>query len=153
MEEKDISLEPIMPISVAAKRVDVTPSTLRMYEREGLIIPHKTEGGTRLFSERDVEWLQCIRDQIEINKLNISGLRRLLAMIPCWEIKNCSEDERNTCDAYQSHDNLCWNMDVQSDTCKDDDCRICPAYLMAPKVEVLKKHLHISLNNISKEDE
>ncbi len=152
MENNNTLLEPMMPISVAAKRVDVTASTLRMYEREGLIIPHKTEGGTRLYSEWDVAWLQCIRDRIEINKLNIAGLRRLLAMIPCWEVKNCSGEEQKSCQAYLSNDNLCWNMDIQSDACKDEDCRICPAYLMALKVDELKNHLSISLSNISKDN-
>jgi len=42
-------------ISVVAQRYNIHPQTLRLYEREGLLKPSRTEGNTRLYSEEDLE--------------------------------------------------------------------------------------------------
>ena len=42
-------------ISVVAQKYDIHPQTLRLYEREGLLKPSRTEGNTRLYSEQDLE--------------------------------------------------------------------------------------------------
>ena len=47
--------QPVYNISVAAELVGVHPRTLRIYEETGLIIPARTEGNTRLFSNADIE--------------------------------------------------------------------------------------------------
>ena len=44
---------PIYPIRTAAKMLGISIPTLRMYEKEGLIIPHKTDGNQRIYSEDD----------------------------------------------------------------------------------------------------
>ena len=44
-------------ISVVAEQFDIHPQTLRMYEREGLLKPSRTEGNTRMFTEADMERL------------------------------------------------------------------------------------------------
>jgi len=47
-------------ISVVARRFEVHPQTLRLYEREGLVKPSRTQGNTRLYSEQDLERLEFI---------------------------------------------------------------------------------------------
>jgi hypothetical protein len=52
---------PIYMISVAADLVGMHPQTLRIYEQKGLVRPQRTPGGTRLYSEADVERLRIIQ--------------------------------------------------------------------------------------------
>ena len=47
-------------ISVVAELYEVHPQTLRLYEREGLIKPSRSEGNTRLFTETDLEELEVV---------------------------------------------------------------------------------------------
>ncbi len=65
-------------ISVAAELADLHPQTLRAYEREGLITPARTQGGTRRYSERDVERLRFIKTLTQDQGLNIAGVRVVL---------------------------------------------------------------------------
>ncbi|MEX2486915.1 MAG: helix-turn-helix transcriptional regulator [Nitriliruptoraceae bacterium] len=69
---------PVYVISVAADLADLHPQTLRAYEREGLITPARTQGGTRRYSERDVERLRFIRTLTQEQGLNIAGVRVVL---------------------------------------------------------------------------
>ena len=69
-----------------AHRLDISVETLRLYEREGLILPNKLDSGHRRFTEEDIEWLICIQRQIHENKLNFAGIRYLLSLLPCWDI-------------------------------------------------------------------
>lgn len=89
---------PIYPIGVAAKLLDVHPRTLRIYEAEGLISPaHK--GTRRMFSLNDIKWISCLRSMIHDQGISIPGLKRLLALAPCWEIADCPNDVHETCEA------------------------------------------------------
>jgi MerR family transcriptional regulator/heat shock protein HspR len=66
-------------ISVAAELAGVHPQTLRVYERRGLLDPIRTQGGSRRFSERDLERLRQI--QLLTNQgLNLEGVRRVLEL-------------------------------------------------------------------------
>ena len=53
--------EPIFPISAAAKLLNISVHTLRMYERNGLFVPFKKLTHQRLFSKSDIERIECIR--------------------------------------------------------------------------------------------
>jgi MerR family transcriptional regulator/heat shock protein HspR len=66
-------------ISVAAELAGVHPQTLRIYERKGLLEPARTEGGSRRYSEDDIELLRRIQDLTE-QGLNLAGVKRVLAM-------------------------------------------------------------------------
>jgi len=102
--------EPIISIGVAAKKLGVSPESLRLYEREGLVIPYRTSTGRRLFSQKDLEWIDCFRTQIIENKMNFAGIRILLALLPCWDLKPCSEVERKNCPAYFHSNTVCWTV-------------------------------------------
>ncbi len=119
---------PVYTIGVAAELVGVSVHTLRMYENEGLIIPERTQSQRRLYSQVDIERLQCIRVMIEERGFNLAGIRGMMSMAPCWEIKGCSESDRSSCEAYQSALEPCWMVKVKSQACQDDDCADCPVY-------------------------
>src|SRR5438270_14040669 len=65
-------------ISVAAELVGMHPQTLRIYEQKGLVRPGRTKGGTRLYSERDLERLKLIQRLTTELGLNLAGVQRVL---------------------------------------------------------------------------
>lgn len=71
---------PVYVISVAADLSELHPQTLRAYEREGLLTPSRTAGGTRRYSRRDVERLRFIRTLTQDEGLNLAGVRVVLEM-------------------------------------------------------------------------
>ncbi|HET7487369.1 MAG TPA: helix-turn-helix transcriptional regulator [Acidimicrobiales bacterium] len=66
-------------ISVAAELAGVHPQTLRIYERKGLVEPVRTVGGSRRYSDRDIERLRRIQDLTNAG-LNLEGVRRVMAL-------------------------------------------------------------------------
>ena len=66
-------------ISVAAELAGVHPQTLRVYERRGLVDPLRTGGGSRRYSERDLERLRRIQD-LTAEGLNLEGVRKVLVL-------------------------------------------------------------------------
>jgi MerR family transcriptional regulator/heat shock protein HspR len=66
-------------ISVAASLVGNAPQNLRLYEARGLVTPARSEGGTRLYSEDDLERLREISDLLE-DGLNLAGIHMVLGL-------------------------------------------------------------------------
>jgi MerR family transcriptional regulator/heat shock protein HspR len=66
-------------ISVAAELAGVHPQTLRIYERKGLIEPFRTPGGTRRYSDEDLERLGLIQE-LTADGVNLEGVRRILVL-------------------------------------------------------------------------
>ncbi|AUI51344.1 MerR family transcriptional regulator [Arthrobacter crystallopoietes] len=66
-------------ISVAADLVGVGQQTLRLYERKGLVEPERTEGGTRRYSENDVERMRRIGELVD-DGLNLAGVDKVLRL-------------------------------------------------------------------------
>ncbi|HJQ92209.1 MAG TPA: helix-turn-helix transcriptional regulator [Acidimicrobiia bacterium] len=69
----------VFVISVAAELAGMHPQTLRIYERKGLLEPARTPGGTRRYSQEDIERLQLIQE-LTSQGLNLEGVRRVLAL-------------------------------------------------------------------------
>jgi MerR family transcriptional regulator/heat shock protein HspR len=69
----------LFSISVAAELAGLHPQTLRIYEREGLLQPVRSAGGTRQYSRNDVLRLQEIC-ALTSEGMNISGIRRVLQL-------------------------------------------------------------------------
>jgi len=67
-------------ISVAAELVGMHPQTLRIYETKGLVRPQRTPGGTRLYSEADVERLRIIQRLTSELGLNLAGVELVLRL-------------------------------------------------------------------------
>ena len=66
-------------ISVAAELAGVHPQTLRIYERKGLVDPARTQGGSRRYSDEDIDRLRRIQDLTNAG-LNLEGVRRVIAL-------------------------------------------------------------------------
>jgi MerR family transcriptional regulator/heat shock protein HspR len=66
-------------ISVAADLAGVHPQTLRIYERKGLIEPARTQGGSRRYSDRDIELLQRIQE-LTNEGVSLIGVRKILEL-------------------------------------------------------------------------
>ncbi len=69
----------VFAISVAAEMVSMEIQNLRVYERRGLLEPHRTAGGTRLYSADDIDRLHRIRDLLA-EGLNLAGIARVIAL-------------------------------------------------------------------------
>ncbi len=67
-------------ISVAAELVGMHPQTLRLYEAKGLVRPARTPGGTRLYSDADVERLRLIQRLTTELGLNLAGVEHVLRL-------------------------------------------------------------------------
>ncbi|MBJ7243569.1 MAG: MerR family transcriptional regulator [Solirubrobacteraceae bacterium] len=70
----------VFMISVAAELAEMHPQTLRMYEQRGLISPHRSPKGTRLYSQTDVDRLRRIQEMTTELGLNLAGVERVLAL-------------------------------------------------------------------------
>jgi len=67
-------------ISVVAKSYGIHPQTLRLYEREGLLKPSRTEGNTRLYSDDDLKQLEVILNLTRDLGVNLAGVEIVLNM-------------------------------------------------------------------------
>src|ERR1700747_2903931 len=66
-------------ISVAAELAGVHPQTLRIYERKGLVDPARTGGGSRRYSEGDIDRLRRI-NELTAGGLNLEGVKRVIEL-------------------------------------------------------------------------
>ena len=67
-------------ISAVAEMYDIHPQTLRLYEREGLLTPSRSEGNTRLYTDEDLERLEFILNLARDLGVNIAGIAIVLQM-------------------------------------------------------------------------
>jgi len=67
-------------ISAVAQQFDIHPQTLRLYEREGLLKPSRTEGNTRLYTDDDLERLEIILALTRDMGVNLAGVDIVLNM-------------------------------------------------------------------------
>jgi len=66
-------------ISVAAELAGMHPQTLRIYERKGLVDPARTDGGSRRYSDADIQLLRRIQE-LTNEGLNLAGVKRVLEL-------------------------------------------------------------------------
>jgi len=67
-------------ISVAAELAGVHPQTLRIYERKGLVAPHRTSGNTRRYSDSDIALLRQIQDLTQEGGINLAGVKMIIEL-------------------------------------------------------------------------
>lgn len=67
-------------ISAVAERYEIHPQTLRLYEREGLLAPSRSEGNTRLYTDEDLERLEVILKLTRELGVNLAGVEIILNM-------------------------------------------------------------------------
>lgn len=67
-------------ISAVATKYDIHPQTLRLYEREGLLIPSRSKGNTRLYTDSDLARLEVILNLTREMGVNLAGIEVILNM-------------------------------------------------------------------------
>ena len=77
---------PIFTISVAAELLDCHPRTLRIYEEEGLVHPHR-RNNIRYYSQDDIEMIKQICELMDEWRLNLSGIKALFSAAERLHIK------------------------------------------------------------------
>lgn len=87
-------------IGVVAARYEIHPQTLRLYEREGLLLPSRTEGKTRLYSEDDLERLEFILSLTRDLGVNLAGVEVVLNLRD--RMAKMQEEMQHIMDAYES---------------------------------------------------
>jgi MerR family transcriptional regulator/heat shock protein HspR len=119
--------EPIYTPGVAAKKLGISTHTLRLYEAEGLIIPFRTDTGRRLYSDLDLEKVKNIREMIQVHGHNFEGIRRLIALAPCWKIRGCDKELWLKCSNNETRKRPCW---ASTSKCHNPEvpCRECQVY-------------------------
>lgn len=128
----------VYTIGEAADILGVSVPTLRLYEREGLILPLRKQSGHRLFKTQDLERIRCLRQTINGKKISIAGIRRLMSLIPCWKIRNCPDDVRDRCSAFANTESACWTVPGREGECRTANCRECPVYTRLSDCDSLK---------------
>jgi hypothetical protein len=84
----------VFGMSVAAELVGMDPQSLRLYERKGLIDPHRTAGGTRRYSSDDLERLRRIKDLLAAG-LNLAGIAMVLSLEADNDLLRSQADDRS----------------------------------------------------------
>lgn len=110
-----------------------------MYEREGLIVPFKTESNRRLYSGSDLERIRRIRKDINDNKIGINCLRAISSLIPCWDTINCSVQDRKNCKAFNEYYQPCWTYKHSKNICENIDCREYAVYKINSDIERIRE--------------
>src|SRR5664280_1465392 len=87
-------------ISAVAQKYNIHPQTLRLYEREGLLKPSRTEGNTRLYSEEDLEQLETILSLTRDLGVNLAGVEIVLNLRE--RMKNMQEEMQQFVETYES---------------------------------------------------
>ncbi|MBD8518964.1 MerR family transcriptional regulator [Plantibacter sp. CFBP 8804] len=85
---------PVYGIAVAAQLAGVPEASLRLFESKGLLTPSRTEGGTRRYSEDDIERLKRVTD-LRDNGVNLAGIARVL------DLEDINQGLRDQLDADQ----------------------------------------------------
>lgn len=120
--------KPVYTLSIASQLSGIPAHSIRQYIDKGLLVPFKLDSKRHLFSQNDINRLKNIHILIHEKGLNFAGIRALMAMIPCWAIRPCSENSRQSCNAYTGDSFPCWEASEKGRECKNADCRECNVY-------------------------
>jgi len=135
--------DPVMSIGVLAQKVGLSVSAVRRYENEGLIIAHRTESGHRLFSHEDIGRVRHIQRMIQDLGLNVEGIRRMQALLPCWNLHPCNAEARKNCPAPKADSQPCWMIKGRHCAPKGNECRRCVVYRYGSlSTQDIKRLLH-----------
>jgi MerR family transcriptional regulator/heat shock protein HspR len=115
-------------ISIVAKTYGIHPQTLRMYEREGLLKPSRTEGNTRLYAREDVERLEDILSLTRDLGVNLAGVDIILKMRE--QMEHMQQDVNELLKAFHQ---------VMVDTLEDGDVKYKNSLVkVSPKTQVIR---------------
>ena len=132
------STSPVYTLSTASSLSGIPIHSIRQYIDRGLIVPFTKESKRHLFSKVDIIRLKYINNLLNIGGLNIAGIRKLLALIPCWAIRKCKENDRKNCLAYSATEYPCWDASEKGISCRNANCRECEVYGVIERYPDLK---------------
>lgn len=72
---------PLFTISIAAKLLGSHPRTLMTYEKEELVVPHRTQGKRRLYSQKDLQSIAFLKFLTQKKGVNLAGVKLILEAI------------------------------------------------------------------------
>jgi MerR family transcriptional regulator/heat shock protein HspR len=127
----------LIKIGDVARHFRISVDLLRLYEREGLLIPVRSPGNTRYYTEKDYVWIGTILRLVRQARLNFAGIRHLLALLPCWKMKDCAQTKQ-TCAYVRDATAPCWMNRHCCDKASTRVCYDCEVYRSAPNCENLK---------------
>jgi Predicted transcriptional regulators len=136
-----VSTTPVYTLSTTATLSGIPVHSIRQYIDKGLIIPFKKESNRNLFSQVDILRLKYIHKLLVEGGLNIAGIRTLMAVIPCWAIRQCSDEEREKCQGFNSDAYPCWEASKKGTLCKNTNCRECEVYRIVENYPDVKSFL------------
>ncbi|MBI64332.1 MAG: MerR family transcriptional regulator [Chloroflexi bacterium] len=109
-DESYTYLRGVYVISVAAKMARMHPQTLRKYERVGVVIPNRTSGDQRLYSDMDVKRLQITKQLIDDYGLNLNGVSlilKILDVLNVWkDLLDKKRKNNNSTDLDEIYQNI-----------------------------------------------
>jgi MerR family transcriptional regulator/heat shock protein HspR len=121
-------------IGTISNIIDEHPETLRVWEKNGLIKPNRTEY-QRKYSNNDIKRLKFIKYLLDEKGLNIAGVKHLISMYPCWFKRNCNGGKsKNNSNVNESK--RCWKLEntfcfIAND--KADICNSCDVVKKCPE--------------------
>ena len=89
-------------IGGVARHFNISVDLLRLYEREGLLIPIKSSKGTRYYTERDYPWIETLMRLVRDYRLNFAGVRHLLAFCRAGTFANVTPPKETSAPLPQS---------------------------------------------------
>jgi MerR HTH family regulatory protein len=119
-------------IGAVARHFGVSVDLLRLYEREGLLLPIKSERGTRYFTEHDYLWISTILRLVREAHVHLAIIRQGLAALPCWRLRHCGFENRRGCPVISDESLPCWSNRATCPVICAQDCYFCPVYRSAP---------------------
>src|SRR3954453_12994721 len=90
-------------ISVAARLVEMHPTTLRKYERVGFLEPSRTPGRTRLYSHEDIRRLRQIKHLVEEREMNLAGVQMALDLTELLSEISSAIDQTSDVESLRRH--------------------------------------------------
>ena len=87
-------------ISVVSDMFNIHPQTLRMYEREGLLCPHRSAGNTRLYSRHDIEHLSTILNLTREMGVNLAGVTVIMDLLE--KLRHVQQEKQNLMDIHEA---------------------------------------------------
>jgi len=128
-KEKEVNADrPVFTLGIISQLSDIPAHSIRQYIDKGLILPYKKDNKRHLFCMNDVTRLEHIHSLIHDQGLNFAGIRSLLSILPCWNMHECSEEDRQNCDAYTANSAPCWEASSKGRVCRNEECRECEVY-------------------------
>ena len=95
-DERLPDLRPVYSMGVAVQPMQMHPQSLRLYDKEGLLLPARRRQW-RFYSPHDLDRIRIMRHLVHQEDVGLKGLRRMLGLIPCWDLNGCPPKRSEKC--------------------------------------------------------